>query len=259
MKISIITATYNRADTIKDTIESILSQSYQDWEHIIIDGASTDNTLEMINKYNDQYNGRLTLISEKDNGIYDAMNKGISLATGDVIGILNSDDLYFDTEVLAKIVRVFNKSNIDAIHGGVVISASNDVNKIIRIKKGSKYPKGGFSSGWHPAHPSFYVRKEVYDKFGKFDLSFGTASDLELMIRLIEKYHVSLEFIPIIMVKMRFGGASNNSIKALLTSNQYVLKAFEKNGLKRPNFYLIKKLWPKAMSMLKIKFHFEKI
>lgn len=259
MKISIITASYNRANTIKDTIESILSQSYKDWEHIIIDGASTDNTLEVINAYKDQYKGRLKLISEKDKGIYDAMNKGIALATGDIIGILNSDDIYFDSEVLSCIKNSFQDTNIEGIHGGIVVTDPNNLNKIIRIKKGCAYPKGGFSSGWHPAHPSFYVRKEIYDKFGKFDLSFGTASDMELMIRFIEREHISLAFEPKIMVKMRFGGASNNSIKALLRSNKQVIRAFEKNNLSKPKFYLIKKLTPKIIGMIKSKFGIEKI
>ena len=257
MKISIITATYNRADTIRDTIKSILTQTYKDWEHIIIDGASNDNTLDIINEYKDQYNGRLKLVSEKDKGIYDAMNKGIALASGDIVGILNSDDLYFENDVLHNINEVFEKDDPDAIYGGIVVTEHDNLNKIIRIKKGSIYPKGGFRTGWHPAHPSFYVKKRIYDKYGCFDLSFGTASDMELMIRFIEREHIFLKFLPKIMVKMRFGGASNNSIKALLKSNQYVLQAFEKNGLKKPNFYLLKKLWPKAISIFKSKLNLD--
>lgn len=259
MKISIITATYNRADTIRDTIESIIGQSYKDWEHIIIDGASTDKTLEVINEYKDQYNGRLKLISEKDQGIYDAMNKGINLASGDIIGILNSDDLYFNTDVLNNINNVFIKEDTDAIYGGLVVTAHDNLNKIIRIKKGSKYPKGGFNSGWHPAHPTFYVKKDVYKKYGDFDLDFGTASDMELMMRIIDKHKIKTTFIPKLLVKMRFGGASNRSLKALIKSNNQVIRAFEKNGLPKPHFYIIKKLTPKIIETIKSKLGLDKI
>lgn len=259
MKISIITATYNRADTIRDTIESILSQTYQEWEHIIVDGASSDRTLEIIDEYRDLYRGRIKIISEKDNGIYDAMNKGIAMASGDIIGILNSDDLYFDDEVLDSIHNAFANDSIDAIYGGIVVSSSNDLNKIIRIKRGSEYPNGGFRTGWHPAHPSFYVKNDVYKRFGSFDLNFGTAADMEIMIRFIERHHIKSVFIPKIMVKMRFGGASNSSVKAILRSNKQVLRAFEKNGLAKPNFYLIKKLAPKVGNIIKSKLGLAKI
>lgn len=251
MKISIITATYNRADTIRDTIESILSQSHEDWEHIIIDGRSNDNTLMIIAEYYYRYKGRLKLVSEKDRGIYDAMNKGISLATGDVIGFLNSDDVYYNSEVLSSIVKAFNDHPTDGVYGGSVATSYNNLNDIIRIKRGSPYPKGGFSSGWHPSHPTLYITCDIYEKYGYFDLDFGTACDMELMIRFIEKNRISLSYIPLILVKMRFGGASNNSIRAILKANEQVLRAFKKNNLPKPKFYLIKKLVPKILDTIK--------
>lgn len=254
MKISIITATWNRADTIRDTIESILSQTYQDWEHIIVDGASTDNTLEVIKSYEERYNGRLKLISEPDKGIYDAMNKGIAMATGDVVGLLNSDDFLYSDDVLANIATTFVKYNPDAVHAGVTV-INPDTSDVIRVKRGSDRPRGGMSSGWHPAHPTLYLKRSVYDRFGLFDLQFGTACDMELMIRFIEKHHISLKHIPRIFVTMRFGGASNNSIGALLRSNRYVLSAFEKNGLRKPKLYLLKKLGPKLWNMVLVKLH----
>lgn len=241
MKISIVTATYNRADTIRDTIESILSQTYQDWEHIIIDGASKDNTLDVIKEYEDRYNGRLVLVSEPDHGIYDAMNKGIKFATGDVIGILNSDDMYYDSLVLGCIATTFDTKKTDSIFGGSIAVKWNDISKVIRIKKGSPKPPKGFATGWHPAHPTFYVRREIYEKFGSFDLNFGTAADMELMIRFLEKEKINSVYIPKILVKMRFGGASNNSINAILKANNHVLNAFEKNNLAKPRFYIFLK------------------
>lgn len=253
MKISIITATYNRADTIKDTIESILNQSHQDWEHIIIDGASTDNTLDIIKEYHDRYKGRLKLISEKDNGIYDAMNKGIAHATGEVIGFLNSDDVYYNSETLHHLNTYLTESKSDSAFGGIVITSRNDLGKVIRIKNGSEYPKNGMSSGWHPAHPTFYAKRDVYERFGNYDLSFGTAADMELMIRFIEKNHISTIHIPKFLVKMRYGGASNSSIKSILLANSQVVRAFKKNKLPKPRFYLFKKLAPKVISVIKTK------
>lgn len=258
MKISIITATYNRADTIRDTIESILAQTHQDWEHIIVDGVSKDNTLTIIEECRDRYKGRLKLISEKDNGIYDAMNKGIALATGDVIGFLNSDDVYYNSETLHHINTYLTESKNDCAFGGIVITSRNDLNKIIRSRKGSQYPKHGLSSGWHPAHPTFYAKRGIYEKFGNYDLSFGTASDMELMIRFIERNHISTTYIPHLLVKMRFGGASNGSIKALLKANAQVLRAFEKNELPKPSFYLIKKMTPKIIGLIRSKLGLEK-
>lgn len=251
MKISIITATYNRADTIKDTIESILSQSYQNWEHVIIDGASSDNTLSVIEQYKNQYNGRLKLVSEKDKGIYDAMNKGIAIASGDYIGFLNSDDFYNGPDVLSKIAEKLKENPSDCVFGGTIVVDGLNTDKVVWVSKGKPYPKGGFSTGWHPSHPTFYAKKECYDKYGNFDLNFGTAADLEIMLRFIERYHISCQYIPMFFNKMRFGGASNNSLSAILKSNENVLRAFDKNGLSRPKFYLVKKMLPKALNKIK--------
>lgn len=254
MKFSIITATYNRADTIRDTIKSILLQTHNDWEHIIIDGASKDNTLAIIKEYEPIYNGRLILVSEPDKGIYDAMNKGIALTTGDYIGFLNSDDFFYDENVLFKINKALSENKTDCIFGGTVVVNERDTTRVVWISNGSPYPKGGFSTGWHPSHPTFYAKKECYDKYGDFDIEFGTACDLEIMIRFIERFHISMQFLPIYFNKMRFGGASNNSLKAMIASNNQVLRAFEKNGIKKPKFYFLKKMFPKVINYLRNKF-----
>lgn len=253
MKISIITATYNRADTIRDTIESILSQQFQNWEHIIIDGVSNDNTLEIIKDYEQRYKGRLKLISEPDKGIYDAMNKGIQLASGEIIGILNSDDFYTDSLALIHIVNAFNESGADAIHAGIINVKKSKTDDILFINEGKPKPKQGFYTGWYPIHPSFYVKRKIYEKFGLFDLDFGTASDFELMIRFIEKGRISTFYTPFLLVTQRFGGASNNSLKSMLKSNREVLRAFDKNNLPRPSFFFLKKQIPKLLKLLKQK------
>lgn len=259
MKISIITATWNRADTIRSTIESILNQKYQNWEHIIIDGVSEDNTLEIIKEYESSYNGRLIVISEHDNGIYDAMNKGIALASGDYVGFLNSDDFYCNDNVLKNICDKLNETQSECVYAGAVAVDAKDPTKVLRVKKPTPYPKDGFRSGWHPSHPTFYAKKECYEKFGYYDSSFGTAADLELMMRFIDKYKISMSLLPNIIIKMRFGGASNNSLTALIKANKNSLRAFDKNNIKRPKFYFIRKIGPKFINALLTKFGLIKI
>ena len=253
MKISIITTAFNSGKTIEDTIRSVLSQSYEDFEHIIVDGGSKDNTMEIVGVYEDQYEGRLKYVSEPDKGIYDAMNKGIRMATGDVIGILNSDDFYASKEVLLEISKGI--ANTQIIYGDLDFVDSKDTTKIIRKWEGSQYKKGAFFKGWHPAHPTFYARKECFDKMGLFDLSFNVSADFELMLRFIEKGGFSSNYLPLTMVKMRLGGESTGSIKNIIKGNKNVLKAFQKNGYKIPHFYLIRRLGPKGVQMFKRKLH----
>lgn len=258
MKISIITSTYNSEKTIKDTLDSILNQTYNDIELLIIDGKSKDNTVEIVRHYEKLFHGRLRYISEPDKGIYDAMNKGIRLATGDIIGILNSDDLYMDNKVLEDIANAFVQSNVDAIYGNLIFVEENDTNKIVRTWKGSQYQPESFLNGWHPAHPTFYVRREVYEKYGVFDISFNVSADFELMLRFIEKYRISNLYLDRTLIRMRMGGESTGSIKKIITGNKNVLRAFEKNGFKVSITYPIKRLLPKAINIIKNKFKLDK-
>lgn len=255
MKISIITATYNSADTLRDTLESVLSQDYDNYEHIIVDGGSTDNTLDILEEYLPKYNGKLLYHSEPDEGIYDGMNKGISRASGDVIGILNSDDLYYDSNVLSTISQAIK--DVDAIYGNLVFVDKSNINRIIRKWKGSEYVIKSFFKGWHPAHPTFYVKKSVYDKFGIYDTNLKVSADFELMLRFFERGNITSNYVPKTLVKMRSGGESTGSISKIITGNKNVLIAFEKNGFKVPRFYLIKRLLPKAVEILKTKLHFK--
>ena len=215
MNISLITVTYNSSKTLRDTIVSVLAQTYQDIEYIIIDGLSKDNTMEIIKEYEPQFKGRIRWVSEKDSGLYDAMNKGFRMATGEVIGIINSDDLIAEPTAIEDVVRCFESNNsIDAVYADLYYVAQNDTSKVIRYwKSGNQRP---FAKGWHPAHPTFYVKKVVCEKSGLFDLSFKFAADFELMLRLIEKEHIKLYYLPKALVRMRLGGTTSKSLSNII-------------------------------------------
>lgn len=238
MKVSIITATFNSAKTIEDTIKSTLSQSYFNIEYIIIDGGSTDGTLTIINKYKDRIS---LIVSEKDNGMYDAFNKGIGLATGDLIGILNSDDFYASKNVLEIVVNKVKADNVDCIWGDLVYIDKYDPNMVVRNWKSSSYKEGNFQKGWHPPHPAFFVKKWVYKKYGLFRTDLSTSADYELMLRFLEKNKITSSYIPQILVKMRDGGVSNKNYWNLIKANFGCYKAFRVNKLKINHFFIIRK------------------
>ncbi len=234
-KISIITVTYNSAKTIEQTIQSVLLQDYEDVEYIIVDGQSTDETLSLIRKYRHKITH---LVSEKDNGIYDAINKGISLATGDIIGILHADDFYTNDSVLTKIAETFKKNNADAVYADLFYVDQDNTEKVVRIWKSGNYSDGKFLWGWMPPHPTFFVKKECYTKYGVYNTSMRTAADYELMLRFIHKHKISLAYIPESIVKMRVGGKSNSSVQNRVNANIEDRKAWELNGLK-PYFFTL--------------------
>lgn len=254
MKLSLITVTYNSSKTLACTIESVLSQSYPNIEYIIVDGASKDNTVSIIKEYESKFQGRMKWISEPDKGLYDAMNKGVRMATGDVVGILNSDDLFMDNRVLEDIAKAFDVST-DAVFGNLYFVNQEDVNQIVRVWKGSPYKS--FKSGWHPAHPTFYVRREAYEKYGVFDTSFNVSADFELMLRLIEKHGIRTKYLDRYMVRMRMGGESTKSIKNIIKGNRNIMQAFHKNGIGVSPLYPVYRLLPKVidriMYMLKLR------
>ena len=250
MKISLITVTYNSGRTLSATLSSVLSQTYSDIEYIVVDGLSGDDTVSIIEEYGHLFKGKLRFLSESDKGIYDAMNKGIRMATGDIIGILNSDDLLMDDDVLKDIASEFDDQT-DAIYGNLYFVKQSDVNHVVRVWKGSPYKS--FTTGWHPAHPTFYVRREVYENYGTFDTSFNVSADFELMLRLIEKYHIRTKYLDRYMVKMRVGGESTGSIKNIIKGNINIMKAFKKNGISVSVFYPVIRLCPKVVSLIKHK------
>jgi glycosyltransferase involved in cell wall biosynthesis len=234
MKFSIITATYNSGGTVVDTLRSVQQQSHPDIEHIIVDGGSTDNTLEIVSGFGHVAKS----ISEKDGGIYDAMNKGISMAEGEVIGILNSDDVYINDGVIARVEREFSDPNVQATYADLQYVQQNDLNKIVRTWRTGLFNRKNFYYGWMPPHPTFFVRREVYNKVGLFDISLRSAADYEMMLRILLKHEMATKYIPEVIVKMRSGGVSNASFRNRLIANREDRLAWKKNGL-QPYFFTL--------------------
>jgi glycosyltransferase involved in cell wall biosynthesis len=236
-KISIITVCFNSANTIKDTLTAVANQHYPHKEHIIIDGGSTDNTLEILSKTTD-----INWISEADQGIYDAMNKGILRASGDIIGILNADDIYMHDAILSQVAEVFKDDKIQACYADLIYVDQYDLNKTVRYWKSKPYRHGSFKNGWMPAHPTFFVRRDIYEQYGSFDLNFPRQSDFDLTMRFLEVHQINSVYVPEIWVKMRMGGVSNNSLKGILKGNIEAYHACRKNGLRvnMPGFILRK-------------------
>ena len=238
MKISIITATYNSAFTLRNTMESILRQTYKDYECIIVDGASKDGTLAIIKEYESRFEGKLKYISELDNGIYDAMNKGIAMTTGDVIGILNSDDFYTSNDALQVIADTFAKNNIDATYGDIHYVNDDNLTKVVRYYSSAVFRRSFMRYGLMPAHPSFYCKRSVYEKYGNFDTSYRIAADFENLLRLIFIHRIKTLYIPKDFVTMRTGGASTESFASRCKIMREHLKAMKKNGV-YSNFFLL--------------------
>jgi len=234
MKVSIITGTYNSEATVSDTLRSVQKQTYNNIEHIIIDGASTDNTLEVVRSIG--HCG--PLVSEKDEGIYDAMNKGIQLAKGDIIGILNSDDFYTKDNVIEKVVDTFKASGCDAVYGDLDYVDANNTKKVLRKWIAGGYNRDLFLNGWMPPHPTFFVRREVYEKFGKFNTALKSSADYELLLRLLFVNKLKVVYIPGVMVHMRAGGHSNSSLLNRLKAHKEDYMAWNLNGL-NPRWYTL--------------------
>ena len=232
MKFSIITVVLNNKETTQDAMNSVLSQEYNNLEYIIVDGASTDGTVEVIKKTVKRYPERnIKFISEKDDGIYDAMNKGIRLATGEVVGLLNGDDVYTDNLVLKKVAGIFAVPLVDACYADLVYVDKFDLDKVIRYWKSCDYQDGLFGKGWAPPHPTFFVRKKVYEECGMFDLDYKLAADFELIVRFLGKYGIPSVYIPNVLVKMRLGGATNKSNINIIKQNLEICRAGKKNNV----------------------------
>lgn len=229
MKLSIITIAFNAADTIEDAVQSVLSQRQDGFEleYLVIDGASKDATLEILAPYRD----RLTLISEPDKGIYDAMNKGISLASGDYVGILNADDLYAADDVLMRVAALFKSSRAKSIYGDLVYVDRDDPTEVTRTWNSGAFNRQAFLHGWMPPHPTFFVQKSVYDTHGLFSLELRSAADYELMLRFLFKTGITTAYLPSILVRMRVGGLSNASLGNRWRANREDRQAWRMNGI----------------------------
>lgn len=234
MTISVITATFNSAATVRDTLECIAQQDYPHVEHIIVDGLSKDNTLGIVTEFPHVSK----VLSEKDKGIYDAMNKGVGLATGDVIGILNSDDFYCHPRILSLVMAAFEDPSVDAVYGDLHYVQQHDTEKITRRWKAGRFRVNNFYYGWMPPHPAFFVRRRVYEQAGVFNTTLRSAADYELMLRVLLKHKMKAAYIPEVLVKMRAGGMSNVTLKNRLRANTEDRKAWELNEMK-PYFFTI--------------------
>jgi glycosyltransferase len=239
MRVTIITATYNSASTVRDTLISVAGQQYHDIEHLIIDGRSKDDTLAIVQEFPHVAEA----VSEKDNGIYDAMNKGIKLATGEVIGILNSDDFYTDEKVVMKVMEAFKDPFVDVVYGDLQYVRQNNVHVVTRTWKSGQYKRKNFYYGWMPPHPAFFVRRKIYEEVGLFNTDLRSAADYEMMLRILVKHNARACYVPGIMVKMRAGGVSNASLKNRLHANREDRMAWQLNELK-PLFFTT---WLKPM------------
>lgn len=236
LKVSIITVVLNSEKTISDTIISIINQTYPEIEYIVVDGCSTDATLEILKMYENNID---LLISENDEGLYDAMNKGIKLATGDIIALLNSDDIYYDNNVIEKVVETFrNNQGLDIVYGDLIYVKESEINKIVRKWTSIPYSELFFNTGNVPPHPTLFIRKKVYDQISLFNLDFKLAADYEFMFRLFKKNSFSSIYLPEIFVRMRLGGVTSNSWKNRIKQNIEILRAWKLNGLRPPLYFL---------------------
>ena len=237
MKVSVITSVYNNKETLQDAIDSVLNQTYKDIEYIIIDGASSDGTVNIVKSYGDKIS---KFISEPDKGIYDGLNKGVSLATGDIIAFLHSDDVYADETVIERVVKEF-VDNLDGVYGDLIYTPKNDTSKVIRYWKSKDFDVSLLKKGWMPAHPTLFLRREVYEKYGKFDLDFKIAADYDFMLRVLSA-GINVQYLPHVLYKMRVGGESNKSIKNIMLKSKEDLKALKKNNIGGIGSLLVKNL-----------------
>lgn len=248
MKITVITVTYNSAATVVDTLQSVAAQSHPDIEHLVIDGGSTDGTLALVQSHGPHV---ARVVSERDRGIYDAMNKGLALATGEVVCFLNSDDFYPSTTVLESVCKSLTEETVDAVYGDLCYVKQDNVKLIVRFWRSSPFKPGLFSQGWCPPHPALFVRRAVYQRFGGFDLRFPIAADMELMARLLEVHRVRSTYINKVLVHMRMGGTTNRSLRNIVQQNREIWGALKLHRLtpSLPSF-IGRKLFARARQFL---------
>jgi glycosyltransferase involved in cell wall biosynthesis len=242
LTVSIITVSNNSVRTITDTINSVLAQTYLHIEYIIIDGSSTDGTIELVNSYGKKIS---RFISEPDNGIYDAINKGIRIATGDIVGILNSDDFFYDNKVIEKVADAFIADNIDAVFGDVQFVNPVRTTKVVRYYSSKHFKTSKFKFGYMPAHPSFYLKRKLFEKIGYYKTDYKIAADYELLIRFLFINRIKYKYLEMPFVSMRTGGVSNTSIRSNYILNKEIARACEENGIKTNFFFIYSKYFKK--------------
>jgi glycosyltransferase involved in cell wall biosynthesis len=247
MKISIITVCFNSQDYISTTIDSVLSQSYPNVEYIIVDGNSTDGTLEIINSYGDKIS---KWISEPDSGIYDAMNKGIRMATGDIVGIVNSDDFFHRKDSLEIVVEAFKENKVESVFADIIFVKRDNPEKLVRYFSSANFSPWKMRFGFMPAHPTFFTFKTTYEKYGFYKTNFKIAADFELLLRFLFKYKITYKYIPVDLMKMRIGGVSTRSLNSTFIINIENLKAFKMNGFYSNYMFLFSRYFVKVFHYL---------
>jgi len=250
MLISVVTVSLNCRKGLEKTMSSLLSQICSDWEYIVVDGASSDGTVDYLRSQEQAFGGRLKWVSEPDGGIYDAMNKGLAMASGSVVGFLGGGDTFFDEYSLKAIVDEFDMAQVDAVYGDLVFVRADDYTKVCRYWRGSQYRPGIFDNGWQPAHPTFFCHKVCFCDYGGFDTSLRVSADFDLMLRFIERHHISNRYITRTLIKMVNGGESNGSLRNIIIAHRNIYRSFNKYGYKVPPFYSLRRLLPKILNML---------
>jgi glycosyltransferase involved in cell wall biosynthesis len=248
-KISIITVVYNNSETISSAIESILCQDYPNIEHIIIDGASTDGTVDIIKSYGSKIT---KFISEPDRGIYDAMNKGLQLATGHIVGILNSDDLYPDSTIISEVIKEFETRDVEMVFGDLVFVHPQYLDKVVRTYQVPNFHPDKFAWGWMPPHPTCFLNRSVYQRYGNFKTDYKIAADYEILTRFMAKYQISYSYIPKVLVKMRTGGVSNRNLKSNWILNQEIVRGCAENGIKTNMLKVCSKYFTKVFQLINL-------
>ena len=231
MKYSVVTVSFNSAKTLRDTIQSVLSQSYPDIEYIIVDGKSKDNTVDIIKEYEPKFNGRMRWISEPDNGLYDAMNKGICMATGDIVGIINSDDFYHRTDVIEQVAKAFQDKAVQAVYGDVRFVNPENLDKTVRYYSSKNFSLRRFRYGFMPAHPTFFTYRGYFEEWGYYKTDYKIAADYELLTRFLYTHRLKSKYLHLDFMKMRLGGASTASIKSNVLLNKEIVRACKENGI----------------------------
>lgn len=248
MRISVVTAALEGAEGLRATFGSLLEQRWRDWEYVVVDGGSGDGTIGMLQQWQEAYPGRVRWVSEPDGGIYDAMNKGIAMAGGDVLGFLGCGDTFADAWALERIAGALESDGVDAAFGSLVFVDAAGSDRVVRTWRATPYRRGIFDSGWQPAHPTFYARRGCFERYGVFDTALEVSADFDLMFRFMEVHGIRTVCIPHVLVRMVSGGTSNGNLRNILTAHRNIRVAFRKYGRRAPLFYSLRRLMPKLLN-----------